>query len=100
MYFYEVPWHKEYNFQRVANKTFFLKSQFVKEEADFWVRFKIANCDLETWQEYQISTICIHIQGKVTPAVINRYGRSVREEYFGNRVHTMREEHILVFRKV
>lgn len=40
------------------------------------------------------------IEGKVTPAVINRHGRSVREEYFGNRVHTMREEHILVFRKV
>jgi 16S rRNA G966 N2-methylase RsmD len=40
------------------------------------------------------------IEGKVTPAVINRHGRSVGKEYFGNRVHTMREEHILVFRKV
>ncbi len=40
------------------------------------------------------------IEGKITPAIINRHGRSVREENFGNRVHTMREEHILVFRKV
>ena len=49
----------------------------------------------------RLEGICTRrIEGKVTPAVINRYGRSVREEYFGNRVHTMQEEHILVFRKV
>ena len=51
-------------------------------------------------QNMRLDGICTRrIEGKMTPTVINRHGRSVREEYFGNRVYTMREEHILVFRK-
>jgi tRNA G10 N-methylase Trm11 len=40
------------------------------------------------------------IQGKMTPNVINRHGRAQSGRLLGNRVCTMREEHILVFRKV
>ena len=52
-------------------------------------------------QNLRLDEICTRrIEGKMTPPVINRHGRSVRGKYLGKLVHTMREEHILVFRKV
>jgi len=52
-------------------------------------------------QNLQLDEICTRrIEGKMTPPVINRHGRSARGKYLGKLVHTMREEHILVFRKV